>query len=95
MLEELKRPSVEVFVRDAESIKQKILSKYACAKELINCATIDDEAFNDLLSCLNFSLDSQDNQIFFDADNKTVLVYDIVNAEFIHEEEDLIAIIEA
>jgi hypothetical protein len=97
MLEELKRPIPERLTSEAQNIKNSILANYANAKELVELALLndDDKAFKDLLQVLNYSLDAWDNQIFFDSSAKKILIYDIVNEEFITEEEDIINIIEA
>lgn len=85
MLKELKRPDVEIFNGDAENIKRKILEKYNNDVDvLLDEIYLSDEAFNDLLKIINFSLDPWDNQIFYDKEARIILIYDEVNHYFIN-----------
>lgn len=98
MLKELKRPDIEIFNRDAENIKKKILEKYDDVDVLLDEIYLSDEAFNDLLKIVNFSLDPWDNQIFYDKEARIILIYDDVNHYFINnldQSDEIKAIITA
>lgn len=94
MLKELERPTIDLFEKHGEEIRERICKKYNYDWDTILIAvSTTREGYWDLLDYLNYSLDIRYYQIFYDEADRQILIYDCLHKQYIYHIDDIAKIL--